>query len=190
MPDMSFFERRFPAEESTPANDTRSAPLQDNRTISSGAGLRIVLRYSSRVQAPKPEEPKPDAPKPATLFRRMEICEPVLTLPNLCLILKRDVSQDRVLQGKTRVDTDRAKKFSFLRNKDDRCRSVNYLVLPEAEAFKIRRWLSCRHLHILFPSFLDDDTAAADKVQGDLLYTTVHTSETKVDKANQLLATL
>lgn len=180
MPDMSFFERRFPAEESTPANDTRSAQLQDSRTISSEASLRIVLRYSSRVQAPKP----------ATIFRRMEICEPVLTLPNFCLILKRDVTQDKVLQGKTRVDTDRAKKFSFLRNKDDRCRSVNYLVLPEAEAFKIRRWLSCCHLYILFPSFLDDDTTAADEVQGDLLYTTVHTSETKVDKASQLLAAL
>jgi len=118
----------------------------------------------------------------------MEICKPFLTLANLSHLLKRDLTKDQIWQGETKVDVEQAKKYGHIRSQVDHCRPVTYLVLPENEAFRIKHWLLLRHpLRILYPSFLDATTAAADGVKGDRLYTTIYALETKVDKACQLL---
>jgi hypothetical protein len=118
----------------------------------------------------------------------MEICEPFLTITNLSHLLMRDLSHSQLFKGETKVDVARAIKYRGIRLQRDHCRPVIYIRLWDDEARKIQDWLlQQHHLRILYPSFLDDATAAKDGVEGDCLYTTIYADETKVDKARQLL---
>jgi hypothetical protein len=149
--------------------------------MSSSPGFHIVLRYSPRSSL---------LPELAVRSLRLEICEPFLTLDNLSHLLKRDLSKDRLWHGTTKVDDHRAGKYGYLRLQLDESRDVAYVVLSQTEAHTISRWLFDLHLHILFPSFLDDDSTDADGVKqysSDHLYTTRYAHGAKVRKACQRL---